>query len=84
MNKKVAIKLVVIVIALSLVLSLGYVAITETIKNKAFEDLLIFSVEETSFCASYNNMTFDELQNLFLEHKAEEIINGNENRNERR
>jgi len=69
------IKTILSVIAIFLVFGLGMVAIISQIENKALTELLLFGIEETQFCANYHNLTFDELQDLFLENKTQEILN---------
>lgn len=73
MNEKKKIFLIAAV-GIVLVISLGAVAIKQTIKSEALEEFLIFTIEMNSFCADYNNMTTEELSRLFLEYKTQEII----------
>jgi len=40
------------------------------IKEKAYQELLLFSVELNGFCAEYTNITFEELNNAFIMDKA--------------
>ena len=59
-----------------LIISIGaeYEINKREISNKAVTELFMFTLNVTSYCASSNNMTYQELMDDFIRNKTEELI----------